>query len=73
MMGHAFEIVSIGVYTDNAQIATDCLIELEPFIDSVLPQSKEKNRIEVINNNVTEIDNLIRKLIDYTIYFIHLR
>lgn len=64
MMGHASEIISIDLYTDNAQIVTDCLIELKPFIDSVLPQSKDRDRMKVINNNVEEIDNSIQKLID---------
>lgn len=64
MMGHASEIVSIDVYADNAQIVTDCLDELEPFIDSVKPKLKERSKIKDVNNSVIEIDNFIQNLLD---------
>ena len=36
-MGHAKEIITIDVYGDNREIIEDCLENLEPFIDEVLP------------------------------------
>ncbi|MBR1742135.1 MAG: site-specific integrase [Lachnospiraceae bacterium] len=37
LMGHAKEIITIDVYGDKAEIIEDCLEELQPFIDEVLP------------------------------------
>lgn len=64
MMGHASEIISIDVYTDNAQIVTNCLDELEPFIDSIKPKMEEKNKVKIIDNNVLEMDGFIEDLLN---------
>ena len=37
-MGHATEIITVDVYGDKKEIISDCLEELEPFINSVLPK-----------------------------------
>lgn len=42
-MGHAKEIITIDVYGDTAEIIEDCLDELQPFIDDVVPQDNESN------------------------------
>lgn len=42
LMGHAKEIVTVDVYGDNKNIG-DCLDELEPFIEEVLPRVTEFN------------------------------
>ncbi len=39
MMGHAKEIITIDVYGDTKQIIEDCLNELQPFINEVIPYS----------------------------------
>lgn len=39
-MGHAKEIITIDVYGDTAEIIEDCLEELQPFIDEVVPVEK---------------------------------
>lgn len=36
-MGHAKEIITMDVYGDNRGIIADCVDELQPFIDEVLP------------------------------------
>ena len=41
MMGHSKELITVDVYGDNQEIIEDCLDELEPFIDEVLPKEKE--------------------------------
>ena len=41
-MGHATEIISVDVYGDNEEIISDCLDELEPFIDMVKPEEIEE-------------------------------
>lgn len=51
MMGHASEIISVDVYTDNDEIITDCLKELEPFIESVLPKEIEPEEIDISEDN----------------------
>ena len=44
LMGHAKEIVTIDVYGDTAESIEDCLDEMQPFIDEVLPKEEtEKN------------------------------
>lgn len=39
-MGHAKEIITIDVYGDTAEIIEDCLDELQPFIDEVIPEQE---------------------------------
>lgn len=49
-MGHATEIISVDVYGDNEEIISDCLEELEPFIEDELPdkeESKEDTLFEI--------------------------
>ena len=41
IMGHAKEIITLDVYTDNAQIVADGVAELQPFIDDVLPEEEQ--------------------------------
>ena len=40
LMGHEKEIITIDVYGDNREIIEDCLENLEPFIDEVLPEEE---------------------------------
>ena len=40
LMGHAKEIITIDVYGDNQEIIEDCLENLEPFIEEVLPEEE---------------------------------
>lgn len=42
LMGHAKEIITIDVYGDIAEIIEDCLDELQPFIDDVIPEQEEE-------------------------------
>ncbi len=60
LMGHATEIISVDVYGDNNEIITDCLDELEPFIESVRPNNDNKEDdtlkdIEIDNDIINEI------------------
>lgn len=36
-MGHAKELITMDVYGDNKGIIADCVDELQPFIDEVMP------------------------------------
>ena len=42
-IGHAKEIITIDVYGDTAEIIEDCLDDLQPFIDDVIPKEENKN------------------------------
>lgn len=54
LLGHASELVSIDVYGDNEELISDCLSELEPFIEDVLP-SKNRNKKDLsIDESVLE-------------------
>lgn len=37
LMGHAKELIIMDVYGDNGGIIADCVDELQPFIDEVMP------------------------------------
>ncbi|MFR1086048.1 MAG: hypothetical protein ACLSFW_26200 [Bacteroides cellulosilyticus] len=37
LMGHATELITLDVYGDNREIIADCVDEIQPFIDEVLP------------------------------------
>lgn len=50
VMGHSSSIISIDVYGDNEEIISDCLKELEPFIQEVVPKKEEKNGDEFLEN-----------------------
>ena len=39
-MGHAKELITMDVYGDNRGIIADCVDELQPFIDEVMPKEE---------------------------------
>ena len=47
LMGHAKEIVTIDVYGDNKGIISDCVPELQSYIEEVLPTEKNKKSIGI--------------------------
>ncbi|WP_373262508.1 hypothetical protein [Hungatella hathewayi] len=36
-MGYAKELITLDIYGDNREILADCVDEIHPFIDDVLP------------------------------------
>lgn len=58
IMGHAKELITVDVYGDNDQIIEDCLDELEPFIEEILPKdnkndfSNDEEYINIIENYI---------------------
>ncbi len=50
LMGHAKEIITMDVYGDNRGIIADCVDEIQPFIDEVIP--KEEVDAELKTENV---------------------
>ena len=43
LMGHAKELITMDVYGDNRGILADCVDELQPFIEEVLPNAEQDN------------------------------
>ena len=41
LRGHAKKIITIDVYGDIAEIIEDCLDDLQPFIDELVPKEDE--------------------------------
>lgn len=41
LMGHAKELITMDVYGDNRGILADCVDELQPFIEEVLPRAEQ--------------------------------
>ena len=41
LMGHAKEIITIDTYGDNKLLIADCVDEMQPFIEEVLPKAEE--------------------------------
>ena len=52
LMGHAKEIITMDVYGDNRGIIADCVDEIQPFIDEVLPAEDEDSEIKTENIEV---------------------
>lgn len=42
LMGHAKELITMDVYGDKRGIIADCLDELQPFIDDVMPKEEDE-------------------------------
>ena len=51
LMGHAKELITMDVYGDNKGIIADCVNELQPFIDEVMPEqeAEDKASAEIID------------------------
>lgn len=45
LLGHASSIVTFENYTDKNELINDCLEEIEPFIESVLPEEDSKQHV----------------------------
>lgn len=58
LLGHASEIITFENYTDKNEIIYDCLVELQPFIDSVLP---EKEEIKIMDCDDIETDIIMQE------------
>ncbi len=44
LMGHAKEIITMDVYGDKRGIITDCLDELQPYIEQLFDEIEERNK-----------------------------
>lgn len=51
-MGHAKEIITLDVYGDNREIIADCVDEIQPFIDEVLPNENLDLELQTENMDV---------------------
>ena len=62
LLGHSSEIITFENYTDKNEIINDCLIELEPFIEEVLPKQEEQEHI--IDCTDIETDLIMQQAFD---------
>ena len=46
LMGHAKELITMDVYGDNKGIIADCVNELQPFIDEVMPEQEAEDKAD---------------------------
>lgn len=53
LMGHATELITLDVYGDNREMIADCVAEIQPFIDEVLPIKEADKQLE---NELLEIE-----------------
>lgn len=58
LLGHSSEIITFENYTDKNEIICDCLEDLEPFIESVIPKKSEKNIMDCTD---IETDDIMEK------------
>lgn len=58
LLGHSSEMITFENYTDKNEIICDCLEDLEPFIESVIPQKSEKNIVDCTD---IETDDIMEK------------
>ena len=59
MLGHSKEIISADVYGDTAEIIEDCLYAIEPFMEDVLPESREEEYYDY--SDLKEIDEAVEE------------
>lgn len=52
LMGHAKELITMDVYGDNKGIIEDCIEELQPFIDEVMPGADIDQDDELLTENM---------------------
>lgn len=60
LLGHSSEIVTFENYTDKNEIIYDCLTELEPFINTVLPPKNPEEYIKDCTD--VETDTIMQKV-----------
>ncbi|MGN1139589.1 MAG: site-specific integrase, partial [Oliverpabstia sp.] len=53
LMGHAKELITMDVYGDNKGIIADCVDEIQPFIDEVIPSEKRDEELMTENMDIT--------------------
>lgn len=49
LLGHSSEVITFENYTDKNEIICDCLEDIEPFIESVLPSKVTKTITDCTN------------------------
>lgn len=51
-MGHAKELITMDVYGDNRGIIADCVDEIQPFIDEVIPSQEIEEDLRTENIDI---------------------
>ena len=51
-MGHAKELITMDVYGDNRGIIADCVDEIQPFINEVMPTQEVGEELRTENMDI---------------------
>lgn len=54
LLGHSSEMITFENYTDKNEIIVDCLQELEPYIEKIIPDENEKIQISDCTDILTD-------------------
>lgn len=63
LLGHSKEIITADIYGDTPKIIEDCLEELEPYIDKLIPQETDELKKDFSKD--INIEKIIEKSIIY--------
>lgn len=62
LMGHASEIITVDVYGDKEEIISDCVSEIEPFIERVKPKENVESDFSEDEDTITIMNDYIENL-----------
>lgn len=65
LLGHSSEMITFENYTDKNEIIVDCLEELEPYIEKIIPKEYDEVQIVDCTDIITDeiMQNVFEKLI----------
>lgn len=69
LLGHSKEIITVDVYGDKQKIIEDCLEELEPFIDEVIPKEEIEYDFSEDYEYINIIENFIHNINIFTFQY----
>ena len=61
LLGHSKEIITVDVYCDKSKIICDCLNVLEPYIESVRPETRIEN---IYNHTDIDLDEIYQRTLN---------
>ncbi len=65
LLGHSKEIITVDVYGDNKNIIEDCLVELEPYINEVIPHNEKNMDFSDDNEYIDIMNEYLNDIIEY--------
>lgn len=63
LLGYAKEVITIDIYGDTVKIIEDCLDDLQPFIDEVIPKEESESSTDFSDyNSANKSANFLHKV-----------